>query len=89
MPSDSGRAMATLPILIPLSDLLAIPRQAAITAFQCATVVSALIAPTCGTLLAMLAVAQVPLGQWLRFAALPVLVISGLGVAAVVASMMW
>ncbi len=89
MPSDSGRAMTTLPILIPVSDLLSIPRQAVITAFQSATVVSALVAPTCGTLLAMLAVAKVSLAEWLRFAAIPVLLISGLGVGAVAASMRW
>lgn len=89
LPSDSGRAMTTLPILIPLADLLAISRQAVITAYQSAVVISALVAPTCGTLLAMLAIAKVPLGQWLRFVALPVVVISALGAAAVAASMTW
>jgi uncharacterized ion transporter superfamily protein YfcC len=69
MPSDSGRAMVTLPIVVPLADLLQIPRQVTVLTYQYATLVSSFITPTAGGFLAMLALAEVPLMQWLRFVA--------------------
>jgi uncharacterized ion transporter superfamily protein YfcC len=82
MPSDSGRAMISLPIAVPLGDLLGISRQMIVLAFQFGSIVSDLVAPTTGSMLAMLAMAGVSFGQWLRFVAVPmVLLMAFAGVA--------
>lgn len=67
IPSDSGRAMVTMPIVVPLSDLLQLHRQAAVVAFQQGSLAASLLTPTAGGLLAMLAVAGIPFGRWFRF----------------------
>jgi len=67
MPSWAGQAMLALPILIPLADLLHVSRQVVVLVFQYASLTSAVISPTYGGMLAILAVAQVSLTKWLRF----------------------
>jgi uncharacterized ion transporter superfamily protein YfcC len=84
LPSDSGRAVVSLPIAVPLADLLGLSRQMVVLAFQFSTLVSSLITPTSGALLAMLAVAGVPYGKWLRFMAAPFLLLFALSAAAMV-----
>jgi uncharacterized ion transporter superfamily protein YfcC len=84
MPSDSGRAMMSLPVMIPLADLLGLSRQMAVTAYQYSSLVSSLITPTSGALLAMLAMAGVSYGKWLRFVAAPFAILFALGVAGMV-----
>nr|WP_321501884.1 AbgT family transporter [uncultured Dethiosulfovibrio sp.] len=79
IPSGSGQAMATLPIMIPLSDLIGMTRQTAILAFQVGDGVMNLLVPTLGGLLAMIALARVPFDRWFRFAfplAMKILVMS-------------
>ena len=68
IPSGSGQAMATMPIMIPLSDLVGMTRQTAILAFQIGDGVTNLIYPTLGGMLAMLALTRVPFDRWFRFA---------------------
>ncbi len=68
IPSGSGQAMATLPIMIPLSDLIGMTRQTAVLAFQVGDGVMNLLVPTLGGLLAMIALARVPFDRWFRFA---------------------
>ena len=84
MPSDSGRAMMSLPVMIPIADLLGLSRQMVVSAFQYSSLVSNLITPTAGALLAMLAMANVPFSKWLRFIALPCALLFVLCVAAMV-----
>ncbi|MDU4959055.1 MAG: AbgT family transporter [Sporomusaceae bacterium] len=67
VPSGSGQAMATMPIIIPLSDLIGVNRQIAVQAFQMGDGFLNLIIPTAGGLLAMLALARVPFDKWCRF----------------------
>lgn len=67
VPSGSGQAAATMPLMTPLSDLLGISRQSAVFAFTCGDGFSNLLIPTSGTLMAMLALGDVPYGKWLRF----------------------
>ncbi|MEQ9537423.1 MAG: TIGR00366 family protein [Deltaproteobacteria bacterium] len=67
IPSGSGQAMVTMPILIPLGDLLGISRQTMILAFQVGDGLTNLIVPTSGGTLAMLAMGRVSYGAWLRF----------------------
>lgn len=67
IPSGSGQAMATMPIMIPLSDLIGMTRQTAVLAFQIGDGIMNLVVPTLGGLLAMLAMARVPFERWVRF----------------------
>ena len=89
MSSDSGRAMMSLPILLPLADLLGMSRQAVVLAYQYSGLVSNLVTPTAGALLAMLSIAGIPYGRWLRFIAVPVALLAGLSAAALVLAVEW
>ena len=84
MPSDSGRAVMSLPVIVPLADLLGLSRQMVVNAYQYSGVVSGLITPTAGALLAMLAIAEVSYGRWLRFMAVPFALLFTLSVVAMV-----
>ena len=67
IPSGSGQALATLPIMIPLGEVLGLTRQTTILAFQIGDGVTNLFNPTLGGLIAMLAMCRIPLDKWLRF----------------------
>ena len=69
IPSGSGQALATLPIMIPLGELLGLTRQTSILAYQIGDGVTNLVNPTLGGLIAMLSIARVPFDRWLRFIA--------------------
>lgn len=67
IPSGSGQALATLPIMIPLGEILGLTRQTAILAFQIGDGVTNLFNPALGGLVAMLSLCRVPFDRWLRF----------------------
>ena len=67
VPSVSGQAALTMPILVPLSDLLNISRQVTILAYQYGAGLCELLTPTNGALMAVLAAAGVRYDQWLKF----------------------
>lgn len=68
VPSNSGQAVLTMPIFAPTADILGIPRNVAVLAYQAGGVTMDLLTPTNGALLAMLLTAQVGYGRWARFA---------------------
>ena len=67
IPSGSGQAAVTMPLMAPLSDLLGLTRQTAVFAFTCGDGFSNSIIPTSGILMSMLALARIPYTTWLRF----------------------
>jgi len=67
IPSGSGQAFATLPIMIPLGEVLGLTRQTTILAFQIGDGVTNLFNPALGGLIAMLAMCRIPFDRWLRF----------------------
>ncbi|WP_222843491.1 YfcC family protein [Roseivirga misakiensis] len=67
IPSGSGQALATLPIMIPVGDVLGLTRQTTILAYQIGDGVTNLLNPTLGGLIAMLAMCRIPFDRWLRF----------------------
>jgi uncharacterized ion transporter superfamily protein YfcC len=73
VPSTSGHAVLTMPVLVPLSDLIGLSRQVTVLAYQYGAGLTNLLWPTNGALMAMLAAAGVTFDAWLRFA-VPVLV---------------
>ncbi|EPC01515.1 C4-dicarboxylate ABC transporter [Litchfieldella anticariensis FP35 = DSM 16096] len=66
VPSGSGQALVTMPILIPVADLVGMSRQLMITAFQVGDGLTNLIVPTSGGTLAMLALGRVSYVKWLK-----------------------
>jgi len=74
IPSGSGQALVTMPILIPVADLVGMSRQLMITAFQVGDGLTNLIVPTSGGTLAMLALGRVSYEKWLK-AILPFMVL--------------
>ena len=74
IPSGSGQALATLPVMIPLGESLGLTRQITILAFQVGDGLTNLINPTLGGLIAMLSMSRVPIDRWLRFI-FPVLIV--------------
>ncbi|MFZ1750840.1 MAG: YfcC family protein, partial [Saprospiraceae bacterium] len=67
IPSGSGQALATLPVMIPVGEVIGMTRQSTVLAFQIGDGVSNLINPSLGGLVAMLAMCRVPFDRWLRF----------------------
>ncbi|HTL94457.1 MAG TPA: hypothetical protein VL157_02880 [Gemmatimonadaceae bacterium] len=67
VPSVSGQAVLTLPILVPLTDLLGLSRQTTVLAYQYGAGLCDLITPTSGVLMANLAAAGVRYEKWFRF----------------------
>ncbi len=74
VPSVSGEAVLTLPVLVPLSDLIGLSRQVTVLAYQFGAGLCELLTPTNGALMAMLAAAGVPYDRWFRFL-LPVYIV--------------
>jgi uncharacterized ion transporter superfamily protein YfcC len=68
IPSTSGQAVLTLPLLVPLSDLIGLHRQVTVLAYQYGAGMCDLLTPTNGALMAMLAAAGVRYEDWLRLA---------------------
>jgi uncharacterized ion transporter superfamily protein YfcC len=84
VPSVSGQAVLTIPILTPLSDLIGLARQVTVLAYQYGAGLCDLLTPTNGALMAVLAAAGVRYDQWLCFA-LPLLaLLAALGVLAII-----
>ena len=84
VPSGSGQATLTMPLLVPLSDILGLSRQVTVLAFQYGAGLCELITPTNGTLMAMLAATGVRFEQWIKFAAPLWAALFALGAVAVV-----
>jgi uncharacterized ion transporter superfamily protein YfcC len=67
VPSGSGQAALTVPIVAPLSDLLGIGRQTAILAFQLGDGIMSMVVPTSGVTMGVLAIANIPYQTWLKW----------------------
>jgi uncharacterized ion transporter superfamily protein YfcC len=67
IPSGSGQAAVTMPLMAPLSDVLGLTRQTAVFAFTCGDGFSNTVIPTSGILMASLGLGRVPYERWLRF----------------------
>ncbi len=67
IPSTSGQAAVTMPIMGPVGQLSGVAPQTTVLAFLFGNGITNMITPTSGTLLAYLATAQVGWSQWARF----------------------
>lgn len=67
IPSGSGQAFVTMPIMAPLADLVGISRQTAVLAFQFGDGLANMLFPTNVILMSILGIAGIPYDRWLRF----------------------
>lgn len=67
VPSGSGQAVVTMPIMAPLADLLEVTRQTAVLAFQLGDGPTNLLYPTSGYFMAALAIGGVRWERWVKF----------------------
>jgi len=67
IPSGSGQAYVTMPIMAPLADLVGVSRQTAVLAFQFGDGFSNILIPTQYVLIGILAMAGIPYDRWLKF----------------------
>lgn len=85
VPSTSGQAVLTMPVLVPLSDLLGLSRQVTVLAYQYGAGLCELLTPTNGALMAMLAATGVRYEEWFRFLRGLIVLLFGLGALALLA----
>ncbi|EAR53952.1 putative membrane protein [Photobacterium sp. SKA34] len=69
VPSTSGLAVLTMPIMAPLADFAGVGRDLVVTAYQSASGVVNLITPTSAVVMGGLAIARVPYIRWLKWVA--------------------
>jgi uncharacterized ion transporter superfamily protein YfcC len=67
VPSGSGQAALSIPILAPLADLVGVTRQTSVLAYQLGDGISNVFTPTQGYFMAGLALIGVPWTRWVRF----------------------
>ncbi len=83
VPSVSGQAVLTMPLMVPLADLLHLPRMVAVLAYTTGAGLAELLTPTNGALLAVVVAAGVPFKTWLRFAIVGVAIAAAIGAVAI------
>ena len=81
VPSVSGQAALTMPILIPLSDLIGLSRQATVLAYETGAGLTELLIPTNAALMAVLLAAGVSYTRWIAFAFRGFLLLTAIGAA--------
>ncbi|WP_243647159.1 AbgT family transporter [Scopulibacillus darangshiensis] len=79
VPSGSGQAALTMPIMTPLSDLVDVSRQTAVLAFQFGDGISNIFTPTSGYFMAALAIAGISWIKWVKWIWPLILIHYGLG----------
>jgi uncharacterized ion transporter superfamily protein YfcC len=68
VPSVSGQAVLTMPVLVPMSDLIGLSRQVTVLSFQYGAGLTEMVTPTNGALMAVTAAMAVRYDDWLKFA---------------------
>lgn len=67
IPSGSGQAAITMPVMTPLADIIGISRQTAVLAFQFGDGLLNLIIPTSGVTMGILSIAKIPYNIWVKW----------------------
>lgn len=67
VPSGSGQAAVSIPIMAPLGDLVGVTRQTACIAFQLGDGISNIFTPTSGYFMAALALGKIPWSKWAKW----------------------
>lgn len=67
VPSSSGQAALTIPIMAPLGDIMGVSRQVVVLAYQLGCGLGCYITPTSGVLMAALTMAKIPWIKYVKF----------------------
>jgi uncharacterized ion transporter superfamily protein YfcC len=67
VPSGSGQAFVTMPIMSPLATLTGVPQQTAVIAYQFGDGFTNMVVPTSALVMGALALGRIPYGVWVRF----------------------
>lgn len=67
VPSGSGQAALTMPIMAPLSDIIGVTRQTAVLCFQMGDGIFNMIIPTSGVTMGVLSIAKIPYNKWVKW----------------------
>jgi uncharacterized ion transporter superfamily protein YfcC len=67
IPSSSGLATVSMPIMAPLASFVGVPQELVVTAYQSASGLMNLFIPTSAVVMGGLAIARVPYGSYLRW----------------------
>ena len=67
IPSGSGQAFVTMPIMSPLATLTGVPQQTAVLAYQFGDGFTNMVVPTSALVIGALALGKIPYGPWVRF----------------------
>jgi len=67
VPSGSGQAAITMPVMTPLADILGISRQSAVLAYQFGDGLLNLVIPTSGVTMGILSIAKIPYNVWIKW----------------------
>ncbi|MBK8285006.1 MAG: YfcC family protein [Ahniella sp.] len=84
VPSVSGQAVLTMPVMAPVADVIGMSRQVAVLAFQCGAGFTELVTPTNGAVMATLAAAGVKFEHWIKFVWPAWLMLMGFGAVSLV-----
>ena len=84
IPSGSGQAYVTMPIMAPLSDLVGVTRQTAVLAYHMGDGFTNTIVPTNAVLMGMLGLGHIGYQRWLRFILPFLLKMYGVGIVALI-----
>ncbi len=68
VPSGTGQAIVTMPLMAPLADVSGLTRQISVFAYQMGDGFSNAIVPTLGMLMAGISMGKISYGRWARFA---------------------
>lgn len=68
IPSGSGQAFVSMPIMVPIADTVGIGRQLTVLAFQMGDGLMNMIVPTNPVLMGILGLAGIPYARWVKFA---------------------
>ncbi len=89
VPSTSGQAVLTMPLVVPLTELLNFSREIAILTFQYPSTLMDMMTPTNGTILAILTAAEVKYNDWISYIWKSWLMIMGIGLLSVLIALIW
>ena len=67
IPSGSGQAFVTMPIMSPLATVTEVPQQCAVLAYQFGDGFTNMIVPTSAILMGVLTLSRIPYARWVRF----------------------
>lgn len=88
VPSGSGQAFVTMPLMAPLGDIVGVSRQVSVLAYQFGDGFANIIVPTNAVLMGILGMARIPFDRWFRFCLPLFLKLSALGAIVLVAAVL-